>query len=189
VSRMIQGRVSLTVAPLDARAVLDAAVQTIRPSATAKEVAVRIERPAAPVTVIGDAPRLQQVVWNLLSNAIKFTPKGGTVSVAVRAVGDHAEITVTDTGEGITPAFLPHLFEPFRQGALANMRAGMGLGLAIVQRLVDLHGGRVRAESGGVGQGAQFTVTLPLAPDAASAPFDFTSAPIPLTEQTTPVTR
>ncbi|MGE0866301.1 MAG: ATP-binding protein [Vicinamibacterales bacterium] len=169
VSRMIQGRVSLTVAPIDARGVVDAAIETLRPAAAAKEVAVHVASPIEPVPVIGDAQRLQQVVWNLLANAIKYTPRGGTISVTVQATGDRVGITVADTGEGIDPAFLPHIFEPFRQGTSASMRTGMGLGLAIVQRLVDLHGGRITAASGGVGQGSQFHVSLPMAPAATLA--------------------
>jgi len=164
VSRMIQGRVSLTVAPIDARAVVDAAIETVRPAAAAKDVAVNVVSPIEPVPVIADTQRLQQVVWNLLSNAIKFTPRGGAVTVVVQAVLGRAEITVSDTGEGIDASFLPHIFEPFRQGASTTMRTGMGLGLAIVQRLVDLHGGQITAKSEGVGKGAEFNVSLPLAP-------------------------
>lgn len=169
VSRMIQGRVSLTVAPLDARVVVDAALDTLRPGAAAKEIAVQVVSPAEPVPVMADAERLQQVVWNLLSNAIKYTPRGGAITVVVKTAFDRAEIVVADTGEGIPPAFLPHVFEPFRQGASTAMRSGMGLGLAIVRRLVDLHGGRITAASGGVGLGAEFTVSLPLAPAAVVA--------------------
>jgi len=169
VSRMIQGRVSLTVAPIDARGVVDATIETLRPAAAAKEVAVHVASPIEPVPVIGDAQRLQQVVWNLLANAIKYTPRGGTISVTVQATGDRVGITVADTGEGIDPAFLPHIFEPFRQGISASMRTGMGLGLAIVQRLVDLHGGRITAASRGVGKGSEFHVSLPLAPAATLA--------------------
>lgn len=170
VSRMIQGRVSLTVAPLDARTVVDAAVDTIKAAAAAKEISVRVVSPFDPLPVIADAARLQQVVWNLLSNAVKFTPSGGAVTVVVKAVKDRAEIVISDTGEGIATAFLPHIFEPFRQGASATMRAGMGLGLAIVQRLVDLHGGRITATSDGPAQGAEFAVSLPLAPASVLAP-------------------
>ncbi len=167
VSRMIQGRVTLTVAPVDARIVIDAAIETLRPGAAAKDVAVHVVSPIEPVPVIADAQRLQQVVWNLLSNAVKYTPRGGAITVVVKTVRDRVEITVADTGEGIPAAFLPHIFEPFRQGASATMRSGMGLGLAIVHRLVDLHGGRITASSGGLGKGAEFNVSLPLAPALA----------------------
>lgn len=169
VSRMIQGRVSLTVAPLDARSVVDAAVETIKAAAAAKEISVRVVSPFEPMPVIADEARLQQVVWNLLSNAVKFTPRGGAVTVVVKAVKGCAELVVSDTGEGIGAEFLPHIFEPFRQGASATMRTGMGLGLAIVQRLVDLHGGRITATSEGPAKGAEFTVSLPMAPAAVLA--------------------
>jgi len=170
VSRMIQGRLSLTVAPLDARTVVDAAVDTIKPAASAKEISVQVVSPFEAIPVIADAARLQQVVWNLLSNAVKFTPRGGVVTAVIKAVQGRAEIVVSDTGEGIAAAFLPHIFEPFRQGASATMRSGMGLGLAIVQRLVDLHGGRITAASDGLAKGAEFAVSLPLAPVSVLAP-------------------
>lgn len=169
VSRMIQGRVSLTVAPLDARSVVDAAIDTIRPAAAARDIAIDAANPVEPVPIIGDAHRLQQVAWNLLANAVKYTPKGGAITVRTTTGGGRVTITIADTGEGIDPRFLPHVFEPFRQGVSTNMRTGMGLGLAIVQRLVDLHGGRITVRSGGVGQGAEFTVSLPLAPMATLA--------------------
>lgn len=168
VSRMIQGRVSLTVEPLDARSVVDAAIDSIRPAALAKEIEVHVVTPIEPVPVIGDAQRLQQVVRNLLVNAVKYTPRAGAVTVVVKTVRGHAVISVADTGEGIAPSFLPHLFEPFRQGSSATMRSGIGLGLAIVQRLVDLHGGRITVKSEGSGKGAEFTVSLPLKPADAS---------------------
>lgn len=163
VSRMIQGRVSLTVAPMDVRSVVDAAIDTIRPAAVAKQTALQVSLPAEAVTVLGDSHRLQQVVWNLLSNAVKYTPSGGAITVMVKMVRGRAEIVVTDTGEGIAPAFLGHMFEPFRQGASSAMRTGMGMGLAIVEHLVELHGGSITANSAGVGQGTEFVVSLPLA--------------------------
>jgi CheY-like chemotaxis protein/anti-sigma regulatory factor (Ser/Thr protein kinase) len=121
--------------------------------------------------VTGDPQRLQQVVWNLLSNAVKFTPRGGRVRVAMNRSGAHVRIAVTDTGEGIDPAFLPHVFEQFRQADSSSTRrhGGLGLGLAIVRELVTQHGGTVHAESGGTGQGSMFTVELPLAASAAPA--------------------
>jgi PAS domain S-box-containing protein len=169
VSRMIQGRVSLTVAPLDARPVVDSAIDTVRPAAAAKEIDIHVVSAFDPIPVIGDAQRLQQVVWNLLANAVKFTPRGGAITVVVKAVKGRAEIVVSDTGEGIAAEFLPHVFEPFRQGVSNGMRTGMGLGLAIVQRLVDLHGGRISVTSTGTGQGAEFVVSLPLAPASVLA--------------------
>ena len=168
VSRMIKGRVSLTVAPLDLRSVVDAAVETVRPAAGAKEIAIDVAGADDVLPVIGDEHRLQQVVWNLLANALKYTPRGGRVEVAARTDGDWVIVAVTDNGEGINPEFLPHVFEPFRQGSSSTMRSGLGLGLAIVRRLVELHGGRISVESGGVGQGARFTLALPHAQRSAA---------------------
>jgi PAS domain S-box-containing protein len=163
VSRMIQGRVSLTVSPTDLRSIVDAAVDTLRPAAAAKEIAVDVAGPDGVLPVIGDEHRLQQIVWNLLSNAVKYTPRGGRITVTAASEGSRAVVRVGDTGEGIAAEFLPHVFEPFRQGASRTMRSGLGLGLAIVRRLVELHGGRIKAESEGHGRGSQFVVSLPLA--------------------------
>jgi len=167
VSHMIQGRVSLTVAAIDARAVVDSAIEAIRSAAAAKVIAVHVVSPIEPILILGDAHRLQQVIWNLLSNAVKYTSRGGAVTLVVKTVSGRAVIRVADTGEGIDARFLPHIFEPFRQGASTTMRTGMGLGLAIVQRLVDLHGGSITVTSEGTGKGAEFTVSLPLAPATA----------------------
>jgi signal transduction histidine kinase/CheY-like chemotaxis protein len=172
VSRMIKGRVSLTVAPVDLRSIVDGAVLTLRPAAAAKAIAVDVEGADDVLPVIGDELRLQQVVSNLLANAVKYTGRSGRVRVAVSNKDGRAIVTVTDNGEGIEPAILPHVFEPFRQGASETMRAGLGLGLAIVQRLVDLHGGRITAESEGVGKGARFTLSLPVAQGATIAGID-----------------
>ena len=169
VSRMIQGRVSLTVTALDMRGVIESAVETVRHAAQAKDITVNVEQPPEPIAVIGDEHRLQQVIWNLLANSVKYTPRAGTVNVSLRRERGRAVIDVTDSGEGIDPAFLPHVFEPFRQGASATMRSGLGLGLAIVRRLVDLHGGRINAVSEGTGKGSTFTVSLPVAHGAAAA--------------------
>jgi PAS domain S-box-containing protein len=168
VSRMIQGRISLTVAPLDLRSVVEAAVDTIHPTAVAKNITIDVDESDAVLPVIGDEHRLQQVTWNLLANAVKYTPPGGRVQVRVAAERDQAIIRVKDAGEGIDPSFLPHVFEPFRQGHSKTMRTGLGLGLAIVRRLVDLHSGRIHAESEGIGKGAQFTVMFPLAQHVAN---------------------
>jgi signal transduction histidine kinase len=121
----------------------------------------------ASVTLRGDAGRIEQVVTNLLTNAIKFTPRGGSIAVSLARPDDRAEIVVRDTGQGIAPELLPHVFERFRQGdsSTARRQGGLGLGLSIVEHLVTLHGGAVRAESEGPGRGATFTVTLPCAAD------------------------
>jgi PAS domain S-box-containing protein len=169
VSRMIQGRVSLSVSPLDLRDVREAAVETTKHAAMAKDVAIECNDVLDPVPVIADEHRLQQVIWNLLANSVKFTPRGGRVTASLKTAGGRAILEVADTGEGIDPAFLPYVFEPFRQGQSGATRSGLGLGLAIVRRLVDLHGGRISVESDGVGRGAVFTVTLPLAQGAAAA--------------------
>jgi signal transduction histidine kinase/CheY-like chemotaxis protein len=168
VSRMIQGRVSLTVGPVNLRTIIDAAVDTIRPAAAAKEIALDVEGADDALPVIGDEHRLQQVLWNLLANAVKYTPRGGRVRVDFRHEPGRAIVRVTDSGEGIDALFLPHIFEPFRQGAKKTMRSGLGLGLAIVRRLVELHGGQIIATSGGLGGGSEFTVSLPLAQGTAA---------------------
>jgi PAS domain S-box-containing protein len=168
-SRMIKGAVSLTMAPLDLRVLALGVASAIEPTADAKKVALRIAAGDAPVPVWGDQARLQQVVWNLLSNAVKFTPSGGRVDVEVSADSVSARLTVRDSGEGIDPGFLPHVFEPFRQGSSRGRRVGLGLGLAIVWEVVALHGGSVAAASGGSDQGTCFTVQLPLATAGAAA--------------------
>ncbi|HYG65850.1 MAG TPA: response regulator [Thermoanaerobaculia bacterium] len=164
VSRIITGKLRLDVHPLDLRSVVRSAAETVRPGAEAKGVALdlSLDRDVPPVS--GDPDRLQQVVWNLLSNAIKFTPRGGRVEAAVEASGSHVQITVRDTGQGIAPAFLPHVFDRFRQAdaSTARLHGGLGLGLAIVRHLVELHGGAVGAESQGEGRGATFIVRLPV---------------------------
>ncbi len=169
VSRIISGKVHLTPKPTNLRGVLDAANDALRPAADARGVRLEtvVERPDPIVT--GDADRLQQVMWNLLSNAIKFTPRGGLVQSRLRRVESQIHLVVTDSGQGISPDFLPHVFERFRQadGSISRSHGGLGLGLAIVRHLVELHGGTVRAESEGDGKGSTFTVSLPVA-----APFD-----------------
>ena len=171
VSRLIKGRVSLAVAPIDLRSIVDAAVETLRPTAASKDIPVAVEGVDDVLPVIGDKQRLEQVVWNLLSNALKYTPPGGHVKILAGVEGSRAVIRVRDNGAGIDPGFQEHLFEPFRQGksSTSTRRSGLGLGLAIVKRLVDLHGGRITVDSKGVGQGAEFTVSLPLAPAARAA--------------------
>ena len=164
-SRIISGKVALDARPLDAGEVVRAAIETVRATAVAKQIDLRFDVPAAdrfPAT--GDFNRLQQVFWNLLSNAIKFTPRGGTVTVAVGQRHSMWQIDVTDTGEGLSPEFLPYVFDRFRQADASTTRkhGGLGLGLSIVKQLVELHGGLVRVRSAGVGKGATFTVSLPI---------------------------
>lgn len=165
-SRIISGKVRLDVQWTDLASVVDAAVDSVRPSAAAKGILLRkiVDPHAGPVS--GDPTRLQQIIWNLLSNAIKFTPKGGKVDVVLERVNSHLEITVRDTGVGIKPEFLSLVFERFRQADSSTTRSygGLGLGLSIVKNLVELHGGTVRARSDGEGLGATFVVSLPLAP-------------------------
>jgi len=145
--------------------VIEAAADTLRPTAEARGVRLQTVLDTGPNPVFGDAGRLQQIVWNLLSNAIKFTPKGGRVQVTLERINSHTEIRVSDTGRGISKEFLPYVFERFRQADSSTTReyGGLGLGLAIVRHLTELHGGSVMVESPGEGQGATFTVRLPLA--------------------------
>jgi signal transduction histidine kinase/ActR/RegA family two-component response regulator len=163
-SRIISGKMRLDIQSVDPSAFIEMAIQTVRPSAEAKGIRLStlLDPGAGPVN--GDPGRLQQVVWNLLSNAIKFTDRNGRVQVVLERVNSHIEIAVADTGVGIKPEFLPQVFDRFRQekGSLTRTAAGLGLGLSIVKHLVELHGGSVRAISAGEGQGATFTVCLPL---------------------------
>jgi PAS domain S-box-containing protein len=163
-SRILSGKLRLDVQRLDLAVVIEAAVETVRPAAEAKGVKL-IPVFGSAGLVRGDANRLQQVVWNLLSNAIKFTPKGGRVQVAHRKIGSQVEISVSDTGEGIAPQFLPHVFDRFRQAdsSITRQKGGLGLGLSIVRSIVEMHGGTVAAFSAGEGQGSTFTVRLPMA--------------------------
>lgn len=163
VSRIIQGQMRLKVEAVDLVSVIKAAIDTTRTAAEAKNICVRslLEKEAG--HVFGDPVRLQQIVWNLLSNAIKFTPEQGSVQIQLECVEPHVMITVTDTGTGISPEFLPYVFDRFRQADSSTTRShsGLGLGLAIVRHLVELHGGTVSASSNGVGLGATFSVKLP----------------------------
>ena len=164
VSRIIAGKMRIEVRPVHLARVIEAAVEVVRPAAEAKGVRLQTVLDTEVGAVSGDPDRLQQVVWNLLSNAIKFTPKGGGVQVVLERVNSHVEIAVSDTGEGISPAFLPHVFERFQQAnsSPSRLHSGLGLGLAIVRHIVELHGGSVRAGSPEEGRGAVVTVTLPL---------------------------
>ncbi len=163
VSRIIAGKLAITRAPTDLAAIVRRAVETVAPQASAKSVALEtiVEPGAHPL--VGDAARLQQVVWNLLSNAVKFSPEGMHVTVMLAADGDAEVLTVSDRGSGIETAFLPYVFDRFRQADEPGTRqsGGLGLGLAIARRIVELHGGEIRAMSPGQGQGATFTVRLP----------------------------
>ena len=165
VSRIVKGKLTLEVGPVDLARLIDTAVESMRPSADVRGISLTRVVDRSVGTVQGDAGRLQQVVGNLLSNGVKFTPAGGGVEVRLVGADDRAHIIVTDTGRGIDAAFLPHVFETFRQAGDTTGRAdpGLGLGLAIVRYLVELHGGTVSASSEGQGKGATFTVQLPLA--------------------------
>jgi signal transduction histidine kinase/ActR/RegA family two-component response regulator len=164
INRITAGKVRLDIQPVDLPLVIESALESVRPAAEAK--GVRLERmvEAMDREVTGDPNRLQQVVWNLLSNAIKFTPRDGRVEVAVSRVGSCVQIAVSDTGEGIEPDLLPHLFERYRQadGSSTRRHSGLGLGLAIAKNLVELHGGSIYARSEGLGRGASFSVLLPV---------------------------
>jgi signal transduction histidine kinase/DNA-binding response OmpR family regulator len=164
VSRIITGKLRLELHPVDLVPIIEAAIDSMRPVAEAKTIRfdVSLEREASKVS--GDASRLQQVVWNLFSNAVKFTPDGGSVSVKLERTDSHARITVSDTGQGIDPQFLPFIFDRFRQadGSTTRKHGGLGLGLAIVRHLVELHGGTISVHSDGQDRGATFTIELPL---------------------------
>jgi PAS domain S-box-containing protein len=164
VSRIISGKFRVEVRHVNLPAVIEAAIDSVRLAADARGIELRT-RIGKVAEITGDPTRLQQVIWNLLSNAIKFTPRGGHVDVALRQVESHVEVEVVDDGQGIPSDFLPFVFDRFRQADGTTTRAhnGLGLGLAIVRHLVEIHGGSVRAESGGVGSGATFNVKLPIA--------------------------
>ncbi len=170
-SRILRGAIRLAREPVDLAAVAQAALDDIRPLAESKNVHLAFDVAAGSRTVSGDADRLQQVIWNLLSNAIKFTPEGGRVCVFIESSKEHLEVRVVDTGQGIGPDLLPHVFERFRQaeGATTERHTGLGLGLSIVRQLVELHGGTVHAISPGAGQGATIIVRLPVAAGGARA--------------------
>jgi PAS domain S-box-containing protein len=164
VSRIVAGKVRLDPLPVELRQIIEAAVDSIRPAADSKQVQLKLDLDSAMGMVSGDPARLQQVVWNLLSNAIKFTPNDGQVEIQLKEIGANVQISVSDTGEGIMAEFLPHIFDRFRQADSSTTRkhSGLGLGLAIVRHLVELHHGTVDAYSAGERQGARFTVTLPI---------------------------
>ena len=162
ISRIITGKLTLDRQRIDMAHVINDAVNTLRPAADARNITIETSFDPRAGSVLGDANRLQQVVWNLLANAVKFTPRDGRVDVALVQTGSQVEISVRDTGEGISPDFLPHVFERFRQadGKTTRRQGGLGLGLAIVSHLVELHGGTVKADSDGPGRGSRFSVRL-----------------------------
>jgi PAS domain S-box-containing protein len=164
VSRIITGNLRLELNPLNLVPIVEAALDALRPTADAKGLELRTEF-CSPCLVRGDANRLRQVIWNLLSNAIKFTPRGGDVQILLECVEEIVRLKVSDTGEGISAEFLPYVFDRFRQaeGSISRRQGGLGLGLAVVRHLVELHGGNVSAESSGLGTGSTFTVDLPMA--------------------------
>jgi CheY-like chemotaxis protein len=169
ISRIVAGKLQLDRRPVDLRVVIDHALDSVRPAAEAKRLSVAAEIAQAAAWVPGDAVRLEQVVVNLLGNAVKFTPEGGRIAVRLDSEAGLARLTVTDTGQGIEPAVLPHVFDSFRQADSSSTRrhGGLGLGLAIVRRLVLMHQGQVEASSPGKDRGATFTVRLPLVADDA----------------------
>ncbi|MBP5976842.1 PAS domain S-box protein [Brasilonema sp. CT11] len=171
VSRILSGKLVLNAIPVDLGNVISGAIETVRLAADAKSLQIQTKITPA-VSVIGDATRLQQIVWNLLSNAVKFTPPGGQIEVNLTPVGTNAQIQVTDTGKGIRAEFLPYVFDRFQQedGSTTRKFGGLGLGLAIVRQIVEMHGGKVFANSLGEGQGATFTVEIPLAPKSVEMP-------------------
>ncbi|MEH1857639.1 MAG: ATP-binding protein [Nostoc sp.] len=164
VSRILQGKLNLKMLPVNLVLVIEGGLETVRLAAEAKNIQIQTMLDASFGQVLGDSGRLQQVIWNLLSNAVKFTPEGGKIDIQLERLDAQAQITVSDTGKGISPDFLPYVFEYFRQadGTTTRKFGGLGLGLAIVRHLIELHGGTIWAESLGEGQGAIFRVRLPL---------------------------
>jgi len=167
VSRIVTGNLYLNLEPTELAPIVEAAINVVRPTAEAKHIQVQTNFADQPAVVSGDAQRLQQIVWNLLSNAVKFTPQGGHVRVTTRQTGSQVHLEISDNGQGISAEFLPHVFERFRQADSSTTRkhGGLGLGLAIVRHLTEIHGGTVHAESDGEGKGATLTVILPLLTD------------------------
>ena len=171
VSRIVSGKLNLDVRPLDICSVTRAAINVVRPAADAKNITLTYSAESGVGAISADSARLQQIIWNLLSNAVKFTPHGGKITIRISQEGSHAKVTVKDTGQGIDAEFLPRVFDRFRQADSSTTRSfgGLGLGLAIVRHLVELHGGTVSAESEGVGKGATFSATFPLLSERADS--------------------
>lgn len=164
ISRIINGKIKLEAFPVKIRSLIETAVESIKPTASIKNIAVEFRAEINDATVYADPRRIQQVLWNLLSNAIKFTPRNGFVLVHLNATKNAVEVSVTDNGIGIAPEFLPHLFKHFRQqdASITRKHGGLGLGLSIARNLIELHGGQIKAESAGEGSGSAFKFTLPL---------------------------
>jgi len=181
-SRLQRGKIALNQETVSLPAIIDSAVETVRADAAAKDIDVRVNVSDQLLLVDGDRLRLQQIAWNLLNNAVKFTPAGGTIEIRLSGEGESAVLTVADTGQGIDPAFLPHVFEMFRQADSSRIRrhGGMGIGLALVQQLAQLHNGTVSAESEGTGKGSRFTVRLPLTREAQKPSASLGSSPVEL---------
>lgn len=171
VSRVITGKLNLNMAPVDIASIINAAIDSVQLAADSKDIELEVTLDPTARHILGDASRLQQVVWNLLSNAIKFTPSGGRVAVRLKRTNREAQIQVTDSGVGIHADFLPHIFDRFRQadGTTTRRHGGLGLGLSIVRHLVELHGGTAQAFSAGDAQGTTFTISLPLPPSEPRA--------------------
>ena len=171
VSRIVSGKLNLDVRPLDITSVTRAAINVVRPAADAKGIVLDYWAEPGLGAICADSARLHQIIWNLLSNAVKFTPNGGRINVRVEQDGTDARVTVKDTGQGVDPEFLPRVFDRFRQADSSTTRSfgGLGLGLAIVRHLVELHGGTVSAQSDGVNKGATFSATFPLLADRSDA--------------------
>lgn len=169
ISRIVTGKMRLDVRIVDLRGVVRAALDSLAPAANAKRITLEEQFDPAVGPVVGDADRLQQILWNLLANAVKYTPAEGRVTLSVRRLGPNVELAVTDTGKGIPPDVLPFVFDRFRQGESGSTRShgGLGIGLSLVRHLAELHGGEARAESPGAGLGTTITVALPVAPEAA----------------------
>ena len=166
ISRIITGKLRLELRAVPVASIVDSALESVRPAADVRHLVLDVDLAAGHEPILCDAARMQQVIWNLLSNAIKFTPEGGRISVRAERAGNAVTITVTDTGTGIEPHFLPYVFDRFRQQDAASTRihGGLGLGLSIVRHLVELHGGTVEAHSEGTGKGSTFLVRVPVAP-------------------------
>jgi len=164
ISRIITGKLHLEVQPLELAPLIESVVDDLRPSADARRIHLQMDLDPQPNPISGDPERVQQILWNILSNAIKFTPKGGRVLVCLERVESHVEINISDTGQGIDPELMLHVFERFRQSDSSSTRrhGGLGIGLSIVRQLVEMHGGTVTCESPGAGEGTTFTVILPL---------------------------
>ena len=171
VSRIVSGKLNLDVRPLDITSVARAAINVVQPAADAKGITLDYFAEPGLGAISADSARVHQIIWNLLSNAVKFTPQGGKISLRVDQTGSDARVTVKDTGQGVDPEFLPRVFDRFRQADSSTTRSfgGLGLGLAIVRHLVELHGGTVSAQSDGVGKGAMFSATFPLLADRTAS--------------------